>query len=329
MLVALALVGGLAPGALADPSAAPTVSPLARSNYTVAPVCARPTLGARCLALELVPVSAAARERRHPIGMTVRARSATAAGAEACTENPITEGCYGLRPQDLQAAYSLATPSAATPQTVAIVAAFNDPTAVKDLKRYDETFGLPACNTHDKCLQQVNQKGEKELPKTEGWWAQEISIDIEATHAICQNCHILLVEAEEDTSAELEAAEDTAAADGANEISNSWVQPERLERQCRLQPPGGRDHGRERRRRLFELGARLAGSGAGRLPRLLAPRGGRRRDASGRSGREVDVLDLERLRHRTRKRRHRRRLQRTLRSPLLAARTPRLGERRL
>ncbi len=238
MLVALALVGGLASGALADPSAAPTVSPLARSNYTVAPVCARPTLGARCLALELVPVSAAARERRHPIGMTVRARSATAAGAEACTEHPITEGCYGLRPQDLQAAYSLATPSAPTPQTVAIVAAFNDPTAVKDLKRYDETFGLPACNTHDKCLQQVNQKGEKELPKTEGWWAQEISIDIEATHAICQNCHILLVEAEEDTSADLEAAEDTAAADGANEISNSWVQPEGSSDSAAFNHPG-------------------------------------------------------------------------------------------
>ncbi len=222
----LLLIGSSA-SALADPSAALTVSPLASSNYTVAPVCSRPTLGPRCLALELVPASAAARERRHPIGMSVKARAAASGAAEACTEHPITEGCYGLRPADLQAAYSLATLSAPTPQTVAIVAAFDDPTAVKDLKHYDETFGLPACNTHDKCLQQVNQKGEKSpLPKTEGGWAQEISIDIEATHAVCQNCHILLVEAEEDTIADLEAAEDTAAADGANEISNSWVQPE-------------------------------------------------------------------------------------------------------
>ena len=159
--------------------------------------------------------------------MSVQARAAASGAAAACPENPITEGCFGLRPQDLQAAYSLSTLTAATPQTVAIVAAFNDPTAVKDLKHYDETFGLPACNTHDKCLQQVNQKGEKKpLPETEGGWALEISIDIEATHAICQNCHILLVEAEHDTLQELETAEDTAAADGADEISNSWVESE-------------------------------------------------------------------------------------------------------
>ncbi len=239
LLVALLLIGTSASGALADPSAGPTVSPLASSNYAVAPVCGRPTLGARCLALELVPVSAAARERRHPIGMSVKARAAVPGAAEACTEHPITEGCYGLRPADLQAAYSLATMSAPTPQTVAIVAAFDDPTAVKDLKRYDETFGLPACNTHDKCLQQVNQKGEKSpLPTTEGIWAQEISIDIEATHAVCQNCHILLVEAEEDTTADLDAAEDTAAADGANEISNSWVQPEPSSDSAAFDHPG-------------------------------------------------------------------------------------------
>ena len=223
----------------ADASTATTVSPLANSNYAVAPVCARRTSGPRCLALKLVPVSAAARARRHPIGMSVKARTATAGAAGACPENPITEGCFGLRPQDLQAAYSLPTLSAATPQTVAIVAAFNDPTAVKDLKRYDETFGLPACDTHDKCLQQVNQKGEKKpLPETEGGWAQEISIDIEATHAICQNCHILLVEAEHDTLAELETAEDTAAADGADEISNSWVESEPPDDSAAFDHPG-------------------------------------------------------------------------------------------
>lgn len=238
LLVALLLIGPAASGALAEPSTL-TVSPLARSNYAVAPVCARRTLGAHCLALQLVPVSAAARERRHPIGMSLKARAATQGAAEACAEHPITEGCYGLRPADLQAAYSLATVSAPTPQTVAIVAAFNDPTAVKDLKHYDETFGLPACNTHDKCLQQVNQKGEKSpLPITEGEWAQEISIDIEATHAICQNCHILLVEAEEETTTDLEAAENTAAADGAQEISNSWVQPEPSSDSAAFDHPG-------------------------------------------------------------------------------------------
>ena len=38
-----------------------------------------------------------------------------------------------------------------------------------------------------------------------------MSLDIEMAHAICQNCHIVLVEAENSERASLYAAEDTAA----------------------------------------------------------------------------------------------------------------------
>ena len=98
----------------------------------------------------------------------------------------------------------------------------------KDLKVYDEEFGLPPCTKKNGCLTKVNQEGKrKPLPTVNGGWAQEIAMDVEMAHAICQNCHILLVEAKASEGAEgwkdLEAAEDTAAESGATEISNSWT----------------------------------------------------------------------------------------------------------
>jgi hypothetical protein len=50
--------------------AAGSVSPLPRSDYTVRAVCAKAARGrAGCLALQLVPRTAAARARRHPLGL--------------------------------------------------------------------------------------------------------------------------------------------------------------------------------------------------------------------------------------------------------------------
>jgi hypothetical protein len=72
-------------------------------------------------------------------------------------------GDYGLRPQDLHSAYQLPN-SASDAQTVALVDAYNDPTAEADLKAYDEEFGLPECTTGDGCFKQVNQSGETGKP---------------------------------------------------------------------------------------------------------------------------------------------------------------------
>ena len=63
-----------------------------------------------------------------------------------------------------------------------------------------------------------------ELVEAEGW-SVETSTDIEMAHAICQNCKVLLVEANEPSYSDLEAAEETAVRLGANEISNSWGGP--------------------------------------------------------------------------------------------------------
>jgi hypothetical protein len=154
-------------------------------------------------------------------------------------------GAFGLRPQDLHAAYVLPT-SAPGAQTIALVDAYNDPTAEADLKAYDAEFGLPECTSSDGCFRQVNQNGEAgnpPFPKTTKeletarkgtrakreeaaeatGWALEISLDIEVAHATCQSCDILLVESNGPSYEALETAEKSAAALGAGEISNSWA----------------------------------------------------------------------------------------------------------
>jgi hypothetical protein len=157
-------------------------------------------------------------------------------------------GAFGLRPQDLHAAYDLPA-SVSSAQTVALVDAYNDPNAEADLKAYDEEFALPACTAGSGCFRQVNQNGETgslPFPKTTKelesarkgtraqreeaeeatGWGLEISLDIEVAHATCESCEVLLVEAGVPSYEDLETAERSAAALGAGEVSNSWAGPE-------------------------------------------------------------------------------------------------------
>jgi hypothetical protein len=189
--------------------------PLPASDYSVRPVCGAPLPGrASCLAFGLVPKTVAARAHSHPLGMTLPGGIQAAGSAAA--------GAYGLRPSDLHSAYELPV-SAPSAQTIALVDAFDDPTAEGDLRVYDEEFGLPPCTAADHCFRKVNQQGDPSpLPETDDGWAIEISLDIETAHAICQSCHILLVEADSSYTTDLESAEQTAAAEGATEISNSY-----------------------------------------------------------------------------------------------------------
>ena len=202
------------------------ISPLPASDYTVRPACSEPAPGhAGCLALELVPKTAAARAHTHPLGMA--RNQPIAAGLAA-------DGAYGLRPQDLHSAYKLPEEQAGT-QTIAIVDAFDDSTAANDLGVYDREFELPGCTGANGCFKQVNQEGEsgnlpiaadEEEQEEAAGWASETSLDIEVAHAICHNCQILLVEADSSSFSDLESAEETATGLGASEISNSWGGPE-------------------------------------------------------------------------------------------------------
>ena len=129
----------------------------------------------------------------------------------------------GYGPADLQGAYQLPSSTAGTGQTVAIVDAYNDPSAESDLAVYRSQFGLPACTTSNGCFKKVNQNGVMgSYPRNSGSWSQEISLDLDMVSAICPNCHVLLVEASSPSFSNLGAAENEAAKLGASEISNSW-----------------------------------------------------------------------------------------------------------
>jgi subtilase family serine protease len=126
----------------------------------------------------------------------------------------------GYAPADIQAAYGLGTGAG---QTVAIVDAYNDPTAEADLGVYRSQFGLSACTTANGCFKKVGQTGTSTLPRTNSGWAQEISLDVDMVSAACPTCHILLVEANSSSFANLATAVNTAATTvGVVAISNSY-----------------------------------------------------------------------------------------------------------
>ncbi len=128
----------------------------------------------------------------------------------------------GYGPADLQSAYNLPSATAGTGQTVAIVDAYDDPTAESDLAVYRSQYGLPACTGADGCFKKVDQNGGTKYPRTNGGWAQEISLDLDMVSAVCPNCHIVLVEASSASFANLGAAVNQAAAQHADAISNSY-----------------------------------------------------------------------------------------------------------
>ena len=128
----------------------------------------------------------------------------------------------GYNPPDVQDAYKLPAATAGAGQTVAVVAAFDDPTAESDLATYRSQFGLPSCTSTGGCFAKVNQNGGATLPPADVGWAEEISLDLDMVSATCPNCHLLLVEASSSSFADLGVAVDMAAALGATAISNSY-----------------------------------------------------------------------------------------------------------
>jgi subtilase family serine protease len=133
----------------------------------------------------------------------------------------IPNTAYG--PPDLQAAYNLPSATKGNGQTVGIVDAFDDPTAESDLAIYRTRFGLSACTTANGCFRKLNQRGHaKNYPAFNSGWAQEESLDLDMASAICPNCHIVLVEGDTNSFRSLALSVDTAAAQGANVISNSY-----------------------------------------------------------------------------------------------------------
>jgi hypothetical protein len=186
----------------------------AASAYRAKHSCAEPRPGhAACLAMRLLVA---------PKGAAPHARRRTRAGVRASERTKPYPGF--LTPELLHDAYRLPNETAeGAGQTVAVVDAFDDPTAEADLAVYDKQFGLPECTSENGCFRKVNQKGEASpLPKVEGGWATEISIDVQMAHATCQNCRVLLVETKSESFNDLGAGVNAAANLGAGVISNSY-----------------------------------------------------------------------------------------------------------
>ncbi|HEX3337458.1 MAG TPA: hypothetical protein VHS54_13430, partial [Jatrophihabitans sp.] len=161
---------------------------------------------------------------------SVRVCANAPAGYAACqakvvvdsTGKPLaTSGPTGNNPADVRSAYNLT--AANSTATVAIIDAYDDPTAEADLGVYRSQFGLPACTTSNGCFKKVNQAGGSTPPKANPGWATEISLDLDMVSATCPGCHILLVEATSNSFANLGAGVNYAAGvPGVAAISNSY-----------------------------------------------------------------------------------------------------------
>jgi hypothetical protein len=139
--------------------------------------------------------------------------------AKAVVPNAVPSG---YSPANLASAYKLSS-AGGSGATVAIVDAYNDPSAAADLAVYRSQYGLSACTVASGCLRIVNQNGATSpLPTNDAGWAGEESLDLDMVSAVCPNCHIILVEANSPSDADLYAAEDRAVSLGAKYVSNSW-----------------------------------------------------------------------------------------------------------
>ncbi len=154
----------------------------------------------------------------------VRASSATTAGpsprAGAFQSAMARAASLGapLTPSQLHTAYGLPR-TGARGQTIAILNAYDDPYVEHDLNAFLAHYHLPACTLASGCLRQVNEQGAATpLPPadpTGGQFITEAAVGAETARATCQSCKILLVEAASADRADLSAAADAAAADGA------------------------------------------------------------------------------------------------------------------
>jgi subtilase family serine protease len=109
---------------------------------------------------------------------------------------------------------------------IAVVTAYDYPTAENDLAVFSSTYHLPACTSASGCFRKVYASGKQ--PAANGGWAQEAALDIEWSHAMAPNARIVLVEAASNSSTDLLPAIDVASslvspkAAGFGQVSMSW-----------------------------------------------------------------------------------------------------------
>ncbi len=200
--------------------AAPASSLGATRYARIVPVCGRAApRSASCTAFVRVPVATAA--------AAVAGARPYRAAAGASESGP----AEGLTPADLASAYGYNPANGGAGQTVGIIDAYDDPKIEESLATFDSHYGLPKCTAANGCFEKVNQKGSPALntlpAEDKTAWSVEMSLDVEVVHSVCENCRILVVEANSNLFSDLAEAVDTAVAMGATEVSNSYAGPER------------------------------------------------------------------------------------------------------
>jgi hypothetical protein len=148
-------------------------------------------------------------------------------------------GTVAYTPAQIRAAYGINNLALdGTGQTIAIVAAYDDPNIYPAVDAFDSQFGLTASGATlyqqygpaTTFLTVLNQDGQAtSLPTTDGAgpgpdnWEQEESLDVEWLHAMAPGAQIILVEANSDSLADLMAGVATAAGQpGVSVVSMSW-----------------------------------------------------------------------------------------------------------
>lgn len=132
-------------------------------------------------------------------------------------------GPSGYHPSDVTGAYGV---SGAGSGAIAIVDAYDYPTALKDFNYFCSTFGLPTepakyQTTNNAVFQVIYAQGSK--PSGNSGWNVEEALDIEWAHAMAPNAKIYLVEANSNSFADLLGAVDKARSlKGVTQISMSW-----------------------------------------------------------------------------------------------------------
>jgi len=218
MTMVAVLVGGLM---LWSGSVGQAATPPIASSSVSAPIRACPDAAAgsvTCLA-SFRSVSAA-----RQVGAPANAAglAASRAGVASHAVVPPTSG-YG--PAEIRSIYSLDVNKGAG-QTVAIVDAYDNPNAEKDLATFRSAYHLPACTSSNGCFRKVNQRGGKTRPTPDAGWGVEIALDLQAVSSTCPKCKLLLVEADSSSLDDIGVAVNRAVALGARVVSNSYGAPE-------------------------------------------------------------------------------------------------------
>jgi kumamolisin len=126
---------------------------------------------------------------------------------------------------------TLTTVAAGGSKAIAIVDAYDYPTALADLTAYSKQFGLPAPTSSTFTVAYAGTAkppADPDCANYGGWdcWATEEALDIEMAHAAAPSAHIYLVEANSSNYNDLFAAVTKAAslvkAAGGGEVSMSW-----------------------------------------------------------------------------------------------------------